>query len=478
MTKNRFFWVLLLNLLICFRVVAEDTTLLPTEPSLRRRIANIYVSENFINEQIKTFSAKSQLFSDLKLNLDAKTDRLYLSGTFQIPLEEMQTIAMDRSLGKFKFQVAIRPRSEKNGFLRLEFPLEETYFHLANSKNPKRDRVVIPVQLLSLALASTRGYLSALSGDFKMFDRKTAKFEALLRGVNRTLAAEKNPDVQADLKLQKKSLSLQLEAIPIERAQFERTSKSLNNILSLLGQKEVNLNDEVVAEDNSLTLKIRLGEILPYLKDIELAGIRISHDPVAEEDYFVVGVNSALEVIPPKQERKKRKPREKMPIPPSMVVRINQAVFNSKAVMSAQKEKMGSANIEDFDVSLQEDGVHITGKWKKYFFSVPFDAVVDFVTTAPDVFEVRLRKLNAKGLDIKFLTKYALESIKDRLDQTLVGICKFEYTGKDQEDNYVLKVTVTPKNLVPAFPDLHLVGVDVANREFLLQVGYIEGEKK
>lgn len=457
---------------------AEDATEKPAETVLKRRIANIYISETFINEQIDIFSAKSVLFKDLHLNLDSKSDRLYLSGTFQVPLEELQTVNMDRSFGKFKFQVAIRPRAEKNGHLRLEFPLDETYFHLASSKNPKRDRVVIPVQLLSLALASARGYLSALSGDFSMFDRKTAKFEALLRGVKRNLAAEKNPDVQTDLRLQKRSLELQLEAIPVERAQFERTAKSLANILSLMGEKEINLNDEVVAEENSLTLKVRLGKIMPYLKDIELAGIRINHDPTgAGEDYFVVGVNSALEALLPSQGRQKRKPREARKISPAMVLRINQAVFNSKMVVEAQKQNIGAANVENFEVALQEDGVHVTGEWKKYFFSVPFDLIVDFVTTKPDVFEVRVRKLIAKGVDVRFLTKYALDAVRERLDKTLAGICTFEYMGEDAEENHVLQVTVTPKNLVPAFPDLHLVGVDVANREFLLQIGHVEGEK-
>lgn len=446
---------------------------------VRRRVANVYISETFINEQLKIFTAKSQLFKDLHLNLDAKSDRLYLSGTLQVPLEELKTANVDRSFGKFKFQLAIRPRAERNGDLRLEFPLEETYFHLASAKNPQKEKVVVPVHLLSLALASARGYISALSGDFSMFDRKIAKIQGEIKEVKRSLAKEKDPDLQADLKLQKKSLELKLEAIPIERAQIERTAARVANILSLLGEKEVNLNDEVVAEDNSLTLKLNLGKILPYLKDISLAGIRINHDFNGEgEDYFVVGVNSALQALPPKQARQKRAPREGAAVNPLMILKINQAVFNSKAMASAKTEKIGAANIENFDVSLQEDGVHVTGEWKKYFFTIPFDVIVDFVTTKPDVFEVRLRKLKAKGVDVKFLTEYALDAVKERLDKTLAGICTFQYMGIDKDENHVLEVTVEPKKLVPAFPDLHLVGVDVANREFFLQIGHVEGEKK
>lgn len=153
---KRFVYILILALALTssFATAADAETEKLPDQVLKRRIANIYISETFLNEQIKIFTAKSQLFKDLYLNLDAKSDRLYLSGIFQVPLEELQTVSMDRSLGKFKFQLAIRPRAEKNGNLRLEFPLEETYFHLASSKNPKRDRVVVPVQLLSLALAS------------------------------------------------------------------------------------------------------------------------------------------------------------------------------------------------------------------------------------------------------------------------------------------------------------------------------------
>lgn len=450
-----------------------------SDQPLKRRVANVYISETFINEQIKVFSAKSQIFKNLRLDLDSKSDRLYLSGIFQVPVEDLQTFSVDRQLGKFKFQLAIRPRAADKGHLRLEFPFSETYFHLANSKNPQRDRVVVPVHLLSLALASARGYLSALSGDFSIFDRKIAKVKASLKGVRQSMSVEVNPEIQEDLKLQKKYFELQLEAIAIERAQLERTAKSVANILSLMGEKPSNLNDEVVAEENSLTLKLELGKILPYLKDIELAGIRINHDPNgAGEDYFVVGVNSAVEALPPSQVRQKRKPREGIAVSPLMVLRINQAVFNSKFVVAAQNEKIGAANIENFEVSFQEDGVHVTGQWKRYFFSVPFDAIVDFVMTKPDIFEVRLRKLNAKGVDIKFLTKFALDSIQERLDKTLAGICTFQYMGEDKDENHVLQVSVEPKNLVPAFPDLHLVGVDVGNREFLLQIGHIEGEKK
>lgn len=456
---------------------AQEPVVAGAEKPAMRRIANIYVAESFVNEQIKKFGGKSQLLKDLHLDMDPKKDHLYLTGRLQLPLDQLQTANIDRHQGEFKFQLAIKPRATKEGHLRLEFPLAETYFYQASSKNPQRDRVVVPVHLLSLAVASMRGYLAALSGDFSSFDKKMEKHRSLLREVKRNITKETKEEALIDLNLQKKSVELQIETLKVERSKLERTAKSLSGVLSFLGD-EVNLNDEILASENSLTLKVKLSRLVPYLKDIEMAGIRVSHDAKDGdgEDYFVMGVDSALEVIPPKAGRQPRKPREGMKIPPSMLIRINQAVFNSKAIVAAQKEKLGTM-VEDLDVALKEDGVHVTGKVKKFFLTIPFDTTVDFVTTEPDVFEVRLSKLNVKGIDLKFLTKYVLDAIKERLDKALAGICKFEYLG-ERNDSQVLRVRVEPKNLVPAFPDLHLVAVDVGNREFLLKVGHVEGETK
>ena len=443
-----------------------------------RRVASVYVAETFINEQIKKFGGKSELLKDLHLDMDAKKDHLYLTGRLQLPLDLLQTANIDRHQGEFKFQLAIKPRATKEGHLKLEFPLSETFFYQASSKNPNRDRVVVPVHLLSLAVASMRGYIAALSGDFSSFDRKMEKQRTVLREVKRNIVKETKEDALIDLGLQKKSVELQIESLKVERLQIERTAKNLANILSFLGEEQVNLNDEIEAAENSIILKIRIGRIIPYLKDIKMAGIRVSHDAKDGdgEDYLVMGVDSALEVIPPKAARQPRKERVGMKIPPSMLIRINQAVFNSKAVIAAQKEKLGD-NVQDLDVALKEDGVHVTGKVKKFFMTIPFDTTVDFVTTEPDVFEVRLRELNVRGFDFKFLTKYVLDAIKERLDTALAGICTFEYLG-EKDESQVLRVKVEPKNLVPAFPDLHLVAVDVGNREFLLKVGRIEGEAK
>jgi hypothetical protein len=105
------------------------------------------------------------------------------------------------------------------------------------------------------------------------------------------------------------------------------------------------------------------------------------------------------------------------------------------------------------------------------FFSFPFETIVDFTLVSPDVFDAKVREIEVAGLNFGFLAKFALESIKKRLDHSLKGICKFKYIGEEKDSSTALRVMVDPKNLIPAFPDLHLVGVDVRANEFLMKIG-------
>jgi hypothetical protein len=43
--------------------------------------------------------------------------------------------------------------------------------------------------------------------------------------------------------------------------------------------------------------------------------------------------------------------------------------------------------------------------------------------------------------------------------------------GEEKDHSRALQVSVDPKALVPAFPDLHLVDVDIREGEFLLKIG-------
>ena len=105
---------------------------------------------------------------------------------------------------------------------------------------------------------------------------------------------------------------------------------------------------------------------------------------------------------------------------------------------------------------------------------MPFDTIVDFISTAPDIFEVRVRDIKVAGIDFEFLTKVVLESVKKRLDQSLKNICTFDFVGGDKGHPQALRVTVDPQKLVPAFSYLHLSEVDVRDRELLLKVGKIK----
>lgn len=447
-----------------------------SDDPLTKRVASILLSETFINEQLAKHLSKSELLKNLKMDLDTENDKLFLRGTLQLPSDDFQAMGMDPSIAQFKFQLTVKPRISRRGHLILEFPLQETFFYQANSKNPERDRVVIPVQLVSFGLASARGYLSALSGDFSTFERKTAKINALLKGVKRSLAEETNADAIAVLKNEKRSLELSLESTLLQREQFERTSKTLNNIMGFTGEKEFNLNNEIRARNNSIMLKMRLERLVPYLKEVDLGGIRITHNKRdgGGENYFVLDVHSKLAEVQPPVERKPRQPRQALAVAPSILIRLNQDIFNSKAIVDAQKEKLGD-QIKDFTVSFKDDGIHVTGKVKKWFFTIPFDSIVDFVFTGPDVFEVRLRELNVFGIGLTFLTKHALNAVKDKLDSVLHEIATYEYLG-DKEDSKALRVTINSAKLIPAFPNLHLVDIDVRDRSFMLRIGRVPGE--
>lgn len=441
-----------------------------------QKIGSIYLSETFINEQLGSHISNSDLISHLKVALDHKTSKMVLRGNFRLPLDDIRAVGIDKQLADFKFQLAILPRISPNKNFVLEFPISETYFYQANSKNPNRDRVIIPVQLLSLGLAATRGYLAALSGDFSTFDRKAAKNQALLKGVKKLIATEKNPDALEVLNNEKKSLELSLASIELERVRFARTSKALNSIFAFGGDREFNLNNEINAQGNVVILKLKLSSLVPYLKDIELGGIRTGNiNPNAGgENYLIFDINTLVAEKPKLVKRPAYKPSVSQ-IPPSIMIRLSQTLFKSKMVLEKEKEKM-SKDIKDFQILFQEDGVHVKGKMRKFFVDIPFDGLVDFKWTGPDVFEVRLRQLEVMNIDFKFLTPLALTAVKKRLKAALNGIGTYKYLGK-KDHTRVLQVTIDPKNLIPALPDFHLVGVDVRDKNFMLKIGRITQDK-
>lgn len=437
------------------------------------KVASIFVSEAFINEQLSSHLAKSDLVRNLKIKLNPVTHKMFLQGDFVLPLDDIRAIGIEKDLARFKFQLSILPKVSQKKHLILEFPISETYFYQANSKNPKQDRVVIPVQLLSLGLAATRGYLAALSGDFSSFDRKTAKYKALLKVANKSIETETNPDALAVLKSGKKSLELQIASTELERENFGRTAKTLNSIFAFSSEKDFNLNNEILARGNVVMLKLRLSKLVPYLKDIELADIKVGNNNPdnSGENFLIFDLNTLVTEAPPAV---KKIPRKAIlyKVPPSLMIRLNQDLFTSKMVIEKEKETIGE-NIKDFKIRFKSTGIHISGKVKKFFMDIPFEGLIDFVSTEPDTFEVRIRQLEVMKMDLKFLTPLVLTAVKGRLVSGMKGMAKYKYLG-NKDSSRVLRVKINPTKLIPALPDFHLVGVDVRDRNFMLKLGRIQ----
>lgn len=440
-------------------------------PPPANRVASVFLSQDFVNELLAKH-AKSDLLKELTVQLDAENGRVLLRGVLQVPVEELRAVNLDPKLGAFRFQVTIKPESAKDGRLILVFPLDETYFYPKDSDDPRHDRVIVPVQMLSLALASARGYLAALSGDFSGFDRRTKKLEALMKGLDRAIAAEKNADALDDLKTQRDALRLQIEAVPIERKQLQAAAKQVSGMIGFAGEKE--LNDDLAARKNALILKINLGQFVPYLKGLELSGVRAvrdRRDGDGSENFLALDLNAALEAPVPPPAPSTPTARVALKTPPSLIVRLNQALFESDEVLAAEKKDMGG-RIRNFSVTMRDDGLHVAGEWKTpLLLVVPFDTIVDFVPSGVDRFDMKVRELKVAQLELEVLSGLVLESLKRRLDQSMKGVCSFEYVGVEADRSRALRVTVDPKALIPAFPDLHLVGVDTRDRELLLKIG-------
>jgi hypothetical protein len=451
------------------------------EEGSHQRITSIYLSQTFLNEQLRAY-VTSPAIRDLKLELDPKDRKILLKGLYQVPVAELKAVNLDPKLGAFRFQMTIKAKATRKGYVILVFPLNETYFYPASSPTPERDKVYVPVQMLSLALASARGYFAALSGDFSSLDREEAKFKALLSATNKAIKVEKNADAREAMENERDSLKLKLAAIPIERKQMKILAKKLGGAMGFTGEKDINLNEEFTSRRNALIFKLNLQRFTPYLTGIDLGGIRIVHDSQDGENgenYFSVDIN-ARGAVATGEIGAAKIPKETagddddgLVHAPAAMVRINQALFESQVVVDAQKKAVGD-KVSDLRLELKNDGLHVSGKYKMLFFKIPFDTTVDLDSeeTPIDVFDVTVRGIKVAGFNLDFLTSYILETLKTRLDETLKGMCKFEYIGTQRKDHsQALRVTMDPKKLIPALPNLHVLDVDVRDREFLFKVG-------
>lgn len=422
------FLFLFLSLQLCYAGTAQ-------------RITSVFLSEHFINEELKAH-LRPGVLRDLNIKLDTKKNQIYLHGIVQIPLEEIKAINLDPNLSSYRFQVTIKPEATPKGHLILEFPLNETYFYPSNSKNPTRDRVVIPVQMLSLALASARGYFAALSGDYSSFDKKAQKLNALIKNQNKLIKSEKNPQTKDLLINERESLKLELLAIPLERKKCEAMAHELGAMLGFTGEKEINLNETFSARSNAIILKLNISNFTPFLKGVELGGVRIIHDKKDGphgEDYFAVDINADLNIKTAHKFEDNAEDEKGLKVAPSAILRISEKLFESDLVLNAEKKSMGS-KLTDLKIEMKKDGLHVAGKFHKFFFTIAFDTIVDFdnADDVTDAIDVSVRDIEIGGIDLEFMTGFILEAMEHRLDQTLKGICTFEYLGEKADNFHIL----------------------------------------
>jgi hypothetical protein len=435
------------------------------------RIASVFVSQDLINELIKEH-LNTPVLKGVSVSLNPDNDEIVASGIVIIPTDEMKAVNLEKGLAEFRFQVAIKAKTTPKGHLILIFPLEQTYFYPVHAKDPEKERVIIPVQFLSLALAQARGYLAALSGDYSGFERKAQQLREQIATLGRQLRQTQDPDQRDTLENERIGLQLQLSAIPIERKEVEKVAKELTPLLGFAGEKEINLNQELAARRNALILRIKISQLAPYLAGVELGGVRILKDTKdgSGMNFLAVDVNAQLEKFEPARTSSasaKGAPGR----PPAIVIRLNQALFESEAIVAAEAKEMGGRT-RNFGLDFKEDGLHAHGRWRIPILpDIPFGAVVKFVWAAPNVFELRVERVKIEHVDVKSLAGLVLNLAKSRLNKSLNGACAFEYIGKEADGSRALRVTVDMPRLLPAFPDLVLTGIVTKDRELLLKFG-------
>jgi hypothetical protein len=438
------------------------------------RIASVALSEDIINELLKQ-NLKSELLRNVSVDLDPVKQQILMHGLLRIPTEDLQAVNLEPGLGDFNFQLAIKLKATRHGHLLLIFPLDQTFFYPASSQHPDRDRVVIPVQFISLALASARGYLALLSGDFSSLERKSRTLKTQIDAIDQQLLTGKeDAQERAVLEANRKALEAALQAIPAERQQAEAMSKKLSGVLGFVGGNEINLNEELSARRNALFLKIKLEQFVPYLQDVELGGVRLFKDERdgSGEDFMAIDINAQIPGIPaaesPPRHGINHGPPQK---PPSVIIRLNQALFESQTILGLEHQDIDN-HIKKFSMQMTEDGMQAGGAWRIPILpNIPFSTVIDFDWVAPDVFEMRVRSVDIAHIDFKILTGLVLEAAKKRLDAALKGKCTFTYIGEEADHSRAIRVTLDMPSLLPAFPKMRLTGVRVKNKELILKAG-------
>ncbi|MBI4346340.1 MAG: hypothetical protein HY553_05770 [Elusimicrobia bacterium] len=253
----------------------------PQNPNPRApegRLASVFLSEDLINEVVGDV-VQTEAVRNLTVSFQTSKQRILVRGTLKVPADVLRRYNLeDAKVPDFKFVMTVEAKTTKEGYLILVFPMQETTFWRADSKDPAVDRVVVPVQFVELALASVRGYLGVLSGDYSSFDRRAASIRQKKADVDRRVAAAKDSEVKAELMDESASLDLEQQALPIERRRAERAAKKFGSVLGFVGEKEIRLNDQLSADANTIIVKLKLEKIAPFLKGAQLGGVRLLVD--------------------------------------------------------------------------------------------------------------------------------------------------------------------------------------------------------
>jgi hypothetical protein len=152
---------------------------------------------------------------------------------------------------------------------------------------------------------------------------------------------------------------------------------------------------------------------------------------------------------------------------PDVAVRIDQALFETPAVVDAQRRALED-KVRGFKLELKDDGLHASGKYRiPVLPDAGFEAVAAFAWTGPNVFEVRVRKLTVYGFINA--TRQVLDAIEKALGETLQNVCRFRQLGEGPDGSRALEVTVDMRALLPALPGLYLSGIKTRDKVLILK---------
>jgi hypothetical protein len=452
------------------------------------RVASVYLSEDFINGQIRDH-LKNRIVEELAVHFLPDSHEIQISGLLRIPDEDMRSMNLDPGQGDFRFESVVKP-GVLNESLSLEFLPHRNFFYPAKARNKEAAKIEVPVHMLSLALASTRGYLEALSGNFSSFDRRKKTLALQLAKLEKESGREKDPLAREQRKADREALELKIRSVDNDRRQLELLKEEMKFILDSAQEQNVKISDEIAAKDNTVYLRLSLAQLVPYLKNISLEGIRVLHDKKdgCGQNYLAIDIRSRLAGNVPAPFEIHPSNRPGMAVAPSVSLRLNQSVLESRDVKEAESA-VEKAGVSGLKVELKNDGIHFSGKKSFLLMHPEFAAVLNFRYHDVDEFDIELARpeinmgfgpvqifnlVSFGGLNRMVENKasdLAAAYIQGILQDRFGSACRI---ARVEEDNAAaLRVHLDGEKLFPAGVDMHLVGLSISERELTLKMGKV-----